>query len=284
MIYPLKPTHRLTVNVSYPHVGIITFADDTTLMYAASNEPNGPVAVAYADNWMQSESGSVFFSNEDTLMRNDSTPVEVLTGITINATSTTFSNMPKGIKSIQMDATLLDFTLAGISAIESASGRSLALAGFANEAEAFTEVPDFYTLFSEVSSWDLNTDGNITAYRGRANVEVLKVKPTNNINPAFETSDDGWILVGGGANGIEKVEILAGEKEEGIIIGSSTNSILLVNDEIKSRMGDMDIPTNKLKAVGLTLVFYFANHEDGVVISTSGSSGSGTMSLNSYRV
>ena len=192
--------------------------------------------------------------------------------------------MPKGIKSIQMDAALLDFTLAGISAIESASGRSLALTGFANEAEAFTEVADFYTLFSEVSSWDLNTDGNITAYRGRANVEVLKVKPTNNINPAFETSDDGWILVGGGANGIEKVEILAGEKEEGIIIGSSTNSILLVNDEIKSRMGDMDIPTNKLKAVGLTLVFYFANYEDGVVISTSGSSGSGTMSLNSYRV
>ena len=262
MIYPLKPTQKLTVNVSYPHVGIITFADDTTLMYAASNEPGGPVAVAYADNWMQSESGSVFFSNEDTLMRNDSTPVEVLTGITINATSTTFSNMPKGIKSIQMDAALLDFTLAGISAIESASGRSLALTGFANEAEAFTDPNVTYMALREAMEqcrFTMSTDTDIMILEGRSNRQALSWTPNKTANlplldGKLDTSDPRF----------ERFEIISGEDS---MISSADDSRMRRGNQLVAELGSLKV--DSLSGVEISVVAFIYGDDKGIVLTTS---------------
>lgn len=263
MIYPLKPTQKLTVNVPYPHVGIITYADDTTLMYAASNEPSGPVAVAYADNWMQSDSGSVFFSNEDTLMRTDSEPVEVLTNITLDYTSVTYAGLRQGIKSIQLDAVFLDLTLESISAIESATGRTLTLQGFEDEAEAFTN-PNIANLALlealETAKLTIKHDENLWVMEGRANREEISFM--------VEAEDVNLPTVDGELNlsdpRFSHFEVIGGN---GAKVSSLSDGRMINGTKMRARLGDMEL-TNAA-TLEMTFVAYVHGDSLGVVLTAS---------------
>lgn len=263
MIYPLKPTQKLNINVSYPHVGIITYADDTTLKYAASNEPGGPVAIAYADNWMQGDSNSVFFSKDDTLMRTDSEPVEVLTNITLNSGGVTYAGLRQGIKSIQLDATFLDFTLGSFSAIEAQSGRTLSTEGFVNEAEVFTN-PNIGNLelleALETAKLTIKHDEKLWVMEGRANREEISfmVEPEDTALPVkdgeLDLSDPRF----------SHFEVIGGN---GAKVSSLTDGRMISGSKMRARLGDMQL-TNTA-TLEMTFVAYVHGDDLGVVLTAS---------------
>ncbi|AXT40270.1 SGNH/GDSL hydrolase family protein [Alteromonas sp. BL110] len=116
--------------------------------------------------------------------------------------------------------------------------------------------------------FDLATQGDVNAYFGRANREVMKLKPSDPTGLALDA--DGFMLLD--SNTIEEVRVIAG----GSSISSKTDSINLDGSEMLVRLGDLEASKNG--SLYFSIVVFVEGDTKGVVVSSKGSSGNKPMS------
>ena len=127
----------------------------------------------------------------------------------------------------------------------------------------------------ETLDFELVTQGNLVAYKGRANREVMQLKPS---------STSGIVTAGGyldvSNNGIVKVEIIADGKK---ISNENSDSIKIDGTRILARLGDLDIPTGGRDSATPTfmIVLYVGSDTRGLVVASNATSGYKPLS---YRV
>lgn len=127
----------------------------------------------------------------------------------------------------------------------------------------------------ETLDFELVTQGNLVAYKGRANREVMQLKPS---------STSGIVTAGGyldvSNNGIVKVEIIADGKK---ISNENSDSIKIDGTRILARLGDLDIPTSGRDSITPTfmIVLYVGSDTRGLVVASNATSGYKPLS---YRV
>ncbi|TKB03901.1 hypothetical protein E5672_07380 [Alteromonas portus] len=116
--------------------------------------------------------------------------------------------------------------------------------------------------------FDLETNGDINAYFGRANREVMKLKPSEPTGLALDS--DGFMMLDN--NTIEEVKVIAG----GSSISSKTDSINIEGSEMLVRLGDLEASKNG--SIYFSIVVFVEGDTKGVVVSSKGSSGNKPMS------
>ena len=116
--------------------------------------------------------------------------------------------------------------------------------------------------------FDLTTQGDVNAYFGRANREVMKLKPSDPTGLALDA--DGFMMLD--SNTIEEVKVIA----EGSSISSKTDSINLDGSEMLVRLGDLEASKNG--SIYFSIVVFVEGDTKGVVVSSKGSSGNKPMS------
>lgn len=116
--------------------------------------------------------------------------------------------------------------------------------------------------------FDLTTQGDVNAYFGRANREVMKLKPSDPTGLALDA--DGFMMLD--SNTIEEVKVIA----EGSSISSKTDSINLDGSEMLVRLGDLEASKNG--NIYFSIVVFVEGDTKGVVVSSKGSSGNKPMS------
>lgn len=127
----------------------------------------------------------------------------------------------------------------------------------------------------ETLDFELVTQGNLVAYKGRSNREVMQLKPS---------SVTGIVTAGGyldlTQNGIAKVEIIADGKK---ISNENSDSIKIDGTRILARLGDLDIPTGGRDSTAPTfmIVIYVGSDTRGLVVASNATSGYKPLS---YRV
>lgn len=127
----------------------------------------------------------------------------------------------------------------------------------------------------ETLDFELVTQGNLVAYKGRSNREVMQLKPS---------SLTGIVTAGGyldlSQNGIVKIEIIADGKK---ISNEDSDSIKIDGTRILARLGDLDIPTGGRDSATPTfmIVLYVSSDTRGLVVASNVSAGYKPLS---YRV
>lgn len=127
----------------------------------------------------------------------------------------------------------------------------------------------------ETLDFELVTQGNLVAYKGRSNREVMQLKPS---------SVAGIVTAGGyldlTQNGIAKVEVIADGKK---ISNENSDSIKINGSKILARLGDLDIPTAGRDSIQPTfmIVLYVGSDTRGLVVASNATSGYKPLS---YRV
>lgn len=127
----------------------------------------------------------------------------------------------------------------------------------------------------ETLDFELVTQGNLVAYKGRSNREVMQLKPS---------SVAGIVTAGGyldlTQNGIAKVEVIADGKK---ISNENSDSIKIDGSKILARLGDLDIPTGGRDSIQPTfmIVLYVGSDTRGLVVASNASAGYKPLS---YRV
>lgn len=116
--------------------------------------------------------------------------------------------------------------------------------------------------------FDLVTQGDVNAYFGRANREVMKLKPSDPTGLALDA--DGFMMLD--SNTIEEIKVIA----EGGSISSKTDSINLEGSEMLVRLGDLEASKNG--NIYFSIVVFVEGDTKGVVVSSKGSSGNKPMS------
>lgn len=116
--------------------------------------------------------------------------------------------------------------------------------------------------------FDLVTQGDVNAYFGRANREVMKLKPSDPTGLALD--ENGFMMLD--SNTIEEVKVIA----EGSSISSKTDSINLDGSEMLVRLGDLEASKNG--NIYFSIVVFVEGDTKGVVVSSKGSSGNKPMS------
>lgn len=116
--------------------------------------------------------------------------------------------------------------------------------------------------------FDLATQGDVNAYFGRANREVMKLKPSDPTGLALDA--DGFMMLD--SNTIEEIKVIA----EGGSISSKTDSINLEGSEMLVRLGDLEASKNG--NIYFSIVVFVEGDTKGVVVSSKGSSGNKPMS------
>ncbi len=116
--------------------------------------------------------------------------------------------------------------------------------------------------------FDLVTQGDVNAYFGRANREVMKLKPSDPTGLALDA--DGFMMLD--SNTIEEIKVIA----EGGSISSKTDSINLEGSEMLVRLGDLEASKNG--NIYFSIVVFVEGDTKGVVVSSKGSSGNKSMS------
>lgn len=116
--------------------------------------------------------------------------------------------------------------------------------------------------------FDLVTQGDVNAYFGRANREVMKLKPSDPTGLALDAN--GFMMLD--SNTIEEVKVIA----EGSSISSKTDSINLDGSEMLVRLGDLEASKNG--NIYFSIVVFVEGDTKGVVVSSKGSSGNKPMS------
>lgn len=109
----------------------------------------------------------------------------------------------------------------------------------------------------------LVTDGNIIAYPGRANREILKVTASSLLG--LDVDDDDYINFEG--NDIVKVEVIVFTSRERQVLSSETDSVFRVEGSLKVRFGDLNF-TYFTEPAALGVVVYVAGDTRGVVLTT----------------
>ncbi|MFD3318022.1 PKD domain-containing protein [Alteromonas macleodii] len=116
--------------------------------------------------------------------------------------------------------------------------------------------------------FDLTTQGDVNAYFGRANREVMKLKPSDPTGLALDA--DGFMMLD--SNTIEEIKVIA----EGSSISSKTDSINIEGSEMLVRLGDLEASKNG--SLYFSIVVFVEGDTKGVVVSSKGSSGNKPMS------
>ena len=116
--------------------------------------------------------------------------------------------------------------------------------------------------------FDLVTQGDVNAYFGRANREVMKLKPSDPTGLALDAN--GFMMLD--SNTIEEVKVIA----EGSSISSKTDSINIEGSEMLVRLGDLEASKNG--NIYFSIVVFVEGDTKGVVVSSKGSSGNKPMS------
>ncbi|ANB27237.1 hypothetical protein A6F57_19860 [Alteromonas stellipolaris] len=114
--------------------------------------------------------------------------------------------------------------------------------------------------------FELETQGDVNAYYGRANREVMKLKPSN---PEGLVMDGDYLNLE--SNTITEVKIIA----EGVSISSKTDGINLNKGEMIPRLGDMDI--GKTGNIYFSIIVFVEGDDKGVVVSSKGAAGNKPM-------
>ena len=127
----------------------------------------------------------------------------------------------------------------------------------------------------ETLDFELVTQGNLVAYKGRANREVMQLKPSST---SGIVTDGGYLDVS--QNGIAKVEIIADGKK---ISSENSDSIKIDGVRILARLGDLDIPTSGRDRITPTfiIVLYVGSDTRGLVVASNETVGYKPLS---YRV
>ena len=127
----------------------------------------------------------------------------------------------------------------------------------------------------ETLDFELVTQGNLVAYKGRSNREVMQLKPS---------SLTGIVTAGGyldlSQNGIAKIEIIADGKK---ISNENSDSIKIDGTRLLARLGDLDISTGGRDSATPTfiIVLYVGSDTRGLVVASNVSAGYKPLS---YRV
>ncbi|GMM70911.1 hypothetical protein MTsDn5_08630 [Alteromonas gracilis] len=115
----------------------------------------------------------------------------------------------------------------------------------------------------ETLDFELVTQGNIVAYKGRSNREVMQLKPSSSTGIV---TDGGYLDLSN--NGIRKVEIIASGKT---ISNEASDSIKIDGTKILARLGDLDIPTSGKDSITppFMIVLYVGSDTRGLVAVSS---------------
>lgn len=127
----------------------------------------------------------------------------------------------------------------------------------------------------ETLDFELVTQGNLIAFKGRSNREVMRLKPSSDVGIVTE---DGYLDLS--KNGIAKIEIIANGKK---ISNSNSDSIKIDGNRILARLGDLDLPTGGRDTINPTfmIVLYVGDDTRGLVVASNATAGYKPLS---YRV
>jgi len=116
-------------------------------------------------------------------------------------------------------------------------------------------------------AFELITDGNLMIYPGRANREIIKLRPSSELGLVVD--DDGCIDFEATANTISKLEVIIYNTSEKARIDSDTTAIVFEGTEAHCRFGDFQ-PKSAREPFDVAVVLYIEGDGRGVVVySTS---------------
>ncbi len=116
-------------------------------------------------------------------------------------------------------------------------------------------------------AFELITDGNLMIYPGRANREIIKLRPSSELGLVVD--DDGCIDFEAPANTISKLEVIIYNTSEKARIDSDTTAIVFEGSEAHCRFGDFQ-PKSAREPFDVAVVLYIEGDGRGVVVySTS---------------
>ncbi len=116
-------------------------------------------------------------------------------------------------------------------------------------------------------AFELITDGNLMIYPGRANREIIKLRPSSELGLVVD--DDGCIDFEATANTISKLEVIIYNTSEKARIDSDTTAIVFEGPEAHCRFGDFQ-PKSAREPFDVAVVLYIEGDGRGVVVySTS---------------
>lgn len=116
-------------------------------------------------------------------------------------------------------------------------------------------------------AFELITDGNLMIYPGRANREIIKLRPSSELGLVVD--DDGCIDFESPTNTISKLEVIIYNTSEKARIDSDTTAIVFEGPEAHCRFGDFQ-PKSAREPFDVAVVLYIEGDGRGVVVySTS---------------
>ena len=116
-------------------------------------------------------------------------------------------------------------------------------------------------------AFELITDGNLMIYPGRANREIIKLRPSSELGLVVD--EDGCIDFEAPANTISKLEVIIYNTSEKARIDSDTTAIVFEGSEAHCRFGDFQ-PKSAREPFDVAVVLYIEGDGRGVVVySTS---------------
>ncbi len=116
-------------------------------------------------------------------------------------------------------------------------------------------------------AFELITDGNLMIYPGRANREIIKLRPSSELGLVVD--EDGCIDFEAPTNTISKLEVIIYNTSEKARIDSDTTAIVFEGSEAHCRFGDFQ-PKSAREPFDVAVVLYIEGDGRGVVVySTS---------------
>lgn len=116
-------------------------------------------------------------------------------------------------------------------------------------------------------AFELITDGNLMIYPGRANREIIKLRPSSELGLVVD--DEGCIDFEAAANTISKLEVIIYNTSEKARIDSESLAIVFEGSEAHCRFGDFQ-PKSAREPFDVAVVLYIEGDGRGVVVySTS---------------
>ncbi|GFD70932.1 hypothetical protein KUL113_03520 [Tenacibaculum sp. KUL113] len=190
----------------------------------------------------------------------------------VNSTTAT----PEFIAPSENDAQTLTFSVV---AIDTEGNRSTAKT-VSIAVAAFTFDGSILELIDSVP-FELVTDGNLMIYPGRANREIIKLRPGSDLGLVVDA--EGCIDFESAPNNISKLEVIIYSSTEKAKIDSDSSAIVFEGSEAHCRFGDFQ-PKSAKEPFDVAVVLYISGDGRGVVVySTSEAlSTQGAASVSAY--
>ena len=118
-------------------------------------------------------------------------------------------------------------------------------------------------------AFELVTDGELMIYPGRANREILKLRPSDELGLVVD--EDGCLDFEHADNDIAKLEVVIFNSTDKAIIDSDNLAIVFEGAEAHCRLGDFN-PTNANEPFDVGVIVYIEGDSRGVVAYNSSSS------------